>query len=389
MKLRYLYIVITLLLTLNTTAQKRKSIPSKKMQVSADVAALQERIDRMTAATQRIMFIDSIVVDKNDFLQAYHINSEEGTVYTYHNFFHTNGQPHAYINLNAIGDRCILSQEADDGTIDLYASNKENGKWTRPEKLQGINDDHQFFHVNYPFLMADGTTLYFAAEGDESLGGYDIFVTTYDAEEDRFLTPENIGMPFNSEANDYMYVIDEYDNIGWFATDRNQPEGKVCIYTFVPSDTHQTYDAEQYTKEEIARFARIANISDTWILPDADEALARLETAKKRMTKKYKEYEFTFVVNDDVDYHRLTDFKTPANRQRYQQLAKMCKQQNTLKAALERARNYYATASKEERKEMSAEIMAAEEQLHQQHLDIKQLEKTIRNEENNSLHNNQ
>lgn len=388
MKLRHLHIALLLLLTLNTMAQKQKSSSLRKGQVSADVAAQQERINRMIAATQRIMFIDSMVVDKKDFLQAYHLNPEEGMVCSYRDFFHTNSQPNAYINLNAIGNLCILSQEATDGTIDLYSSDKENGKWTRPKKLQGINDNLQFYHVNYPFLMADGTTLYFAAEGDESLGGYDIFVTTYDTEEDRFLTPENIGMPFNSEANDYMYVVDEYDRIGWFATDRNQPEGMVCIYTFVPSDTHQTYDAEQYTTEEITRFARIADITNTWVTPDIDDALTRLNTAKMRKAKQEAEKAFTFVINDDIDYHQLSDFKAQGNLQRYLQLVKLRNQQTALMRALNRARDYYATASDEERKDMAAEIIATEQQQHQQHLNIKQLEKTIRNEENIYLQTN-
>jgi len=30
--------------------------------------------------------------------------------------------------------------------------------------------------VAYPFLMADGVSLYFAADGEESLGGLDIFI---------------------------------------------------------------------------------------------------------------------------------------------------------------------------------------------------------------------
>ena len=34
---------------------------------------------------------------------------------------------------------------------------------------------------------------------------------------DTYLVPENVGMPFNSPYNDYMYVIDEYNNLGWFA----------------------------------------------------------------------------------------------------------------------------------------------------------------------------
>lgn len=44
-------------------------------------------------------------------------------------------------------------------------------------------------------------------------------------------------MPFNSPANDYMYAIDEFNNIGWFASDRYQPDNKVCIYVFVPNSS--------------------------------------------------------------------------------------------------------------------------------------------------------
>ena len=56
-------------------------------------------------------------------------------------------------------------------------------------------------------MLSDGLTLYFAAQGPESIGGYDIFMTTYDAAEGRFLKPENIGMPFNSTANDYAWLL--------------------------------------------------------------------------------------------------------------------------------------------------------------------------------------
>lgn len=41
-----------------------------------------------------------------------------------------------------------------------------------------------------------------------------------------------------------MYVIDEYNNLGWFASDRFQPEEKVCIYVFIPNSSKQTYNYE-------------------------------------------------------------------------------------------------------------------------------------------------
>lgn len=389
MKLRSLTIILMLMITIIGAAQKRKQTPRHKTQVSPEVAAWQERLDRMTMATQRIMVIDSIVVDKNDFLQHYYLNPEEGHIDSYSHFFNTQQQPNAYVYLNAIGNQCILSQEDEDGIINLYESDKEGNKWTKPKLLQGVNDAKQFFHVNYPFMMPDGVTLYFAAEGDESLGGYDIFVTTYDTEEDRFLTPENIGMPFNSEANDYMMVIDEYDRIGWFATDRGQEDGKVCIYTFVPSDVRQTYDPETYSKEQITNFARITDITETWVSPDIDQALERLEKAKARQKKNTDNEEFTFVINDDVDYHKLSDFKAKGNGQRYLQLVKLRSQQTALQQAIERVREYYSGATADEKREMAPEIIATEQQQHQIHIEIHNLEKIIRNEENITLRNTQ
>ena len=57
-------------------------------------------------------------------------------------------------------------------------------------------------------------------------------------------------MPFNSPANDYMYAIDEFNNIGWFASDRYQPDNKVCIYVFVPNSSKEVYNYES-TDEQI------------------------------------------------------------------------------------------------------------------------------------------
>lgn len=93
-------------------------------------------------------------------------------------------------------------------------------------------------------------TIYYASDGDGSMGGYDIFVTRYNTNTDTYLVPENVGMPFNSPYNDYMYVIDEYNNLGWFASDRYQPEDKVCIYVFVPNDSKRTYNYEAMEPEK-------------------------------------------------------------------------------------------------------------------------------------------
>ena len=58
-------------------------------------------------------------------------------------------------------------------------------------------------------------------------------------------------MPFNSPYNDYMYVIDEYNNLGWFASDRYQPEGKgmcICIHPCLIQTEYTTMKAMDNNK---------------------------------------------------------------------------------------------------------------------------------------------
>ena len=78
----------------------------------------------------------------------------------------------------------------------------------------------------------------------------------YDADSARFYKPENIGLPYNSTGNDYYCIINEFDSIGWLVTDRRQPEGKVCIYTFVPSTSRTIYDDVNMDDNKIERSCR-------------------------------------------------------------------------------------------------------------------------------------
>ena len=68
--------------------------------------------------------------------------------------------------------------------------------------------------VNYPYVMPDGVTIYFAAKDYDTLGGYDLFVSRYNMNNDTYLAPERLSMPFNSMYNDYLMVVDEEKGVG-------------------------------------------------------------------------------------------------------------------------------------------------------------------------------
>ena len=379
MKIHCLLISFLMLLTLSATAQKRKA---PKPKLTPEQIEHQAKLERMTENTQRILFIDSVVLPKQQFLSSYILSPEVGKVSRYQDIFHTQKHPEAYVHVNELGSRCYLSLAPTDTTMQLYRSDNVDDRWSSPKLLKGINDDAQFKRVNYPFMMGDGQTFYFAAEGGDGLGGYDIYVTRYDAEDDQFLHPVNIGMPFNSEANDYLYVIDEYSNLGWFATDRNQPADSVCVYLFLPPVSRQTYSASGFSPEEIAPYARIDRIADTWTDETArQDALARLEDITRNQHYKAADHEFSFVVNDDLTYTRLTDFKAPGSRKLYQELQGLCQQYQRLTDALDKSRDNFAQATPNERDELRPEILASEQAQFRLQRQIHETEKTIRNNE--------
>lgn len=385
MKIRiYTYITIMALMVSSLSASAQKK--ARNVRKAAKTETVDPRIERMISATQDIMFIDSIVVDKDGFVGRYTLNSESGRIYRYNDFFNDRKISDSYVHINEMGNKCYYSQGDSADNMKLYTSDLLDNTWTKASELSGIIDGEKITAANYPFMMADGTTLYFAAKGKESIGGYDIFVTRFDIESDQFLKPENIGMPFNSTGNDYMYAVDELDSIGWFVTDRNQPEGKVCIYTFIPSDSRQTYTADEYTTEQIKDFARISRIANTW--KDGSErkkALSRLQNIVANRNRRSRSGDFVFVINDNTTYRSLSDFRSQENANRYSELTSIRKKLNTLSKAIEKARNYYATASILERNELKGDILKSEQQMEALEIQARSIEKAIRNSENHLL----
>lgn len=76
-------ILLLLALAVTVSAQRRKKT-QKKVEPPTEQT---ERMTQMTMATQRIMFIDSVVVEKKDFQKAYHLSAETGRIAPYSTFF--------------------------------------------------------------------------------------------------------------------------------------------------------------------------------------------------------------------------------------------------------------------------------------------------------------
>lgn len=334
-------------------------------------------------ATEKVTFIDSVVVDKAQLLTRIPLSEESGSLHAYSTYFQRPDSMGCVVFCNQLGNHLVFAQPEKSGGTMLYQSEQVGTEWSPAIRLSGLNneDDGTAVSMGYPFMLTDGTTLYYAAIDEEGLGGYDIYMTRYDAADQTFLMPENIGMPFNSPANDYMYAVDEFHNLGWFATDRNQPEGKVCIYTFVPNATRRLYNTDEMSPQELGRRARIASIRDTWTnqqeVKEAQASLAALlNTASAGPA--YKKGNFEFVVNDALTCTSEADFKNAEARDQVKIWLESSKMLEETTVQLSRLRDEYAASDEAKRKQLAPQIRILEGKLSQIVRDKLSVEKKIR-----------
>ena len=384
------YILVSALiavLPVSMDAQKRKSNVKAKAKQTVVDQEFELRLEGMRAATQKVMFVDSVVVNKSKLLKSLNIPDESGSVTDYNSFFETTEQPNAVVYLNQLKNKCVFSKYADNGW-GLYSSELIGGKWANTMPLKGLDMAGNDVDINWPFLLSDGTTLYFAAKGEESIGGYDIFMTRYDESTGAYLKPENIGMPFNSISNDYFYVVDEFDGYGWFATDRNQPEGSVCIYSFILNNVRENYNQDAYTPEQLKQLSELHSISMTWTDESSRKhALEQLAEIAKRKHSVQKKNDFTFVINDKYTYTTLTDFKSADAAEKYARLNDILSKKAKLDNSMELARDAYPNAKPQQQEQYREQLLAAEKQSQRYETEIAVLTKEIRSIELKKLGN--
>lgn len=319
---------------------------------------------RLLKGVEKVCVIDSFVVDKKDFLKAYKLSPESGKIYTYKEYFEDNSETEGTVYETELGNKLYYAQTQKDGTISILSSNKMQDQWGKGHLLPGTINEA--VNANYPYVMTDGITIYYAANGSQSIGGYDIFVTRYNMANDTYLTPQNVGMPFNSTANDYMYVIDEFNNLGWFASDRYQPEGKVCIYIFIPNASKQVYNYEQTESKKLLQLAKLHSIQETWTdKQTVEEARQRLLNVLNMQPTVEKRPAFEFIVNDRYTYHRLSDFHSENAKQAFNNYTLLKKSDSQLKRKLATLRSDYLEANETDKKKLTPVILDLEKRIEQ------------------------
>jgi outer membrane protein OmpA-like peptidoglycan-associated protein len=93
---------------------------------------------------------------------------------------------------------------AGEGGFDIYSSQKDvNNQWGPAENIgPPVNTPYD---ESFPFISPDGRTLYFSSTGHTGMGGYDIFIS-HKNERGEWTKPRNLGYPINTPDNDKFLI---------------------------------------------------------------------------------------------------------------------------------------------------------------------------------------
>lgn len=148
--------------------------------------------------------------------------------------------------------------------MDLFISKKlPSGEWGPAENIgEPVNT---IYDEDFPYLSADGKTLYFCSEGHNSMGGYDLFKSTFNENDGTFSEPENLGYPINTPDDDMTICFSFTGRHAYIASFRPEGYGDLDIYkvTFNNVDPAYTIFSGTLMDKDSMNIFRTLSLSDT------------------------------------------------------------------------------------------------------------------------------
>jgi hypothetical protein len=205
----------------------------KKLQVDREIAACRNG-KRLLSNLSDLVVISKKQLNEADYFRSYDIKDIGGKLLVKPEDFKTGAdkkkKDNSVVYLPRSGERVYYSSYGDNGNNgrDIYFVNRlPNGNWSKPQPMPApVNTEYD---EDYPFLHPNGRTLYFSSKGHNSMGGYDVFKTTYDPETQSWSKPENMEFPINSPDDDILFVTDSLEKTAYFSTGRYSPYGKIDV----------------------------------------------------------------------------------------------------------------------------------------------------------------
>ena len=123
----------------------------------------------------------------------------------------------------------MFFERSEDGQSDIYTSTRvRDSLWSAPELLGSSHMSSK--DEVMPIVSYDGKKLYYSSKGLFGMGGYDLFVCQWDEASGSWGEPQNLGFPFSSVGDDFLYSDTPDGNFTIFASNRDCGADSVTIY---------------------------------------------------------------------------------------------------------------------------------------------------------------
>jgi hypothetical protein len=304
-----------------------------------------------------IKVVKKDTVNEHNFIDAYELPEEAGTLARNKSFFKTGVPPENIMYRTEKGDDVyFVLNETDTTTHDIYMMEQLLDRWSGSKNLrEPVNSDYD---DRNPFLMVDGTTFFFASDRPGGMGGLDIYRSIYDPESNTYSEPENLGPPFNSPADDYLFAADVFDERAWFTTNRGVEPGKAVVVKLVWDNT-----VIKNLTEDIEQIKTIASLplaeGNFW-----DERSTEQAHIQDRKNQSDIE-EFRFYINDTIVYTRYEHFLSDAARSEFKRGRSIDIKKDSLEQLMRNKRQRYAQSyDQEELNQLMDEILQLEKKVY-------------------------
>ncbi len=125
-------------------------------------------------------------------------------------------------------ERIYYSSADHSGVRNIYMTEYRDSLWTIPSLLN--EDMTSPSDEIYPLLSSDGRTMYFASEGLHGVGGFDIYMSEWSDEDNDWSVSVNMGFPYSSPADDFLFMNTDDENHTIFASNRDCSPDSVWVY---------------------------------------------------------------------------------------------------------------------------------------------------------------
>lgn len=322
------------------TFLEEQQTPNNLTKIAQQQLWQSQKMQRYMRRVERIQILDSVQVPIDSILHACTLSNEAGQL-TYDSL-------HNIIYTNQLQDRKLWSMPVDSNLM-LVSSYRLLDTWAIADTLpQTINFTHQQCS---PYLLNDGVTLYFAANDTNGLGGLDIYVSRFNTATNTYTKPENVGMPYNSPANEYLLLLDEIRQIGYLATDRFATPGYAHVYSFIIPQQKQYWRTTD--TDSLAAYAQLALFE-----LGSTDSIIQYQSIIEQPTEETDN--FQFVINDSIIYQTIEDFSQPIAQEKFLEWQKTEQQYQSEKQLLSQLRIEYSTADQQRQKELTPTILQLE-----------------------------